>query len=212
MSRVSIRVGRGCTVVWGLTGEVSSSQHSGENGSFEFPSSIELFETFDSFLSVKCWSHSFPLTDPGMLQCICSSDPLPWIHRQHWVYQILRFRCHRVPFRRRILLWSKVKGKVWIGECWKVSKNIRKYRKGHKDCSKLQVRRLSTHIVSSCFNLCIKSMLVLIPEWRISYQKDVQDDSWKKKNSLIEFEVLEHTTSPNVDGFAIRIFLENFRW
>lgn len=245
---MSIRVGRGWTVVWGLTGKVSSGQHGGKNGSLEFPSSIELFETFDSFLSVKCWSHSFPLTDPGMLQCICSGDSLSWIHRQHWIYQILRFRRHRVPFRGRIL-WSKVvqKGHKVVQKGHKViQKGHKAIQKGHKDSSKLQARRLSTHIVSSCFNLCIKSMLVLVPEWWISYQKDVQDDSWNQQQnqvihsqnihsqithsqnthsqnthsqithsssvSSIELNDLEHTTSPNVDGFAIRIFLQNFRW
>lgn len=44
-----------------------------------------------------------------------------------------------------------------------------------------------THIVGSCFDLLVEFVLVLIPEWRISNQKDVENHTYtckKKKKAF----------------------------
>lgn len=35
-----------------------------------------------------------------------------------------------------------------------------------------------THIISTSFNLLVESVLVLVPEWRISHQEDVEDHTY----------------------------------
>lgn len=40
--------------------------------------------------------------------------------------------------------------------------------------------RRDTHIIGAGFDLLIQAVLVLIPEWRIPNQQDVQNDPWEE--------------------------------
>ena len=57
----------------------------------------------------------------------------------------------------------------------------------------LDINIISTYIICPGLDLSIKSMLILIPKWRISYEQNVEDD----------------TTRPNVHCLAIRLFLQH---
>lgn len=36
----------------------------------------------------------------------------------------------------------------------------------------------NTHIIGTSFDLLVQAMLVLVPEWGIPNQQDIQDDAW----------------------------------
>lgn len=38
--------------------------------------------------------------------------------------------------------------------------------------------RSDTHIIGTRFDLLVQAVLVLIPEWGIPHEQDVQDDPW----------------------------------
>lgn len=48
----------------------------------------------------------------------------------------------------------------------------------------MRVCHNKTHIISTSFNLLVKSVLVLVPEWRITHQEDVEDHTYTHTNTL----------------------------
>lgn len=61
--------------------------------------------------------------------------------------------------------------------------------------SRLNRKRKISYVVRSGLDLRVQSMLILVPEWRITDQKDVKND----------------TARPDVDWLAVRLFLQDFR-
>ena len=54
---------------------------------------------------------------------------------------------------------------------------------------------VDTHVICACFDLSVESVLILVPEWWVSDQEDVEDDA----------------ASPDVHGLGVGLFLQHFR-
>lgn len=78
-------------------------------------------------------------------------------------------------------------------------KNINKrYKKSieiEEDISWGNIEAVDSYVVRSGLDLRVQSMLILVPEWRITDQKDVKND----------------TARPDVDWLAVWLFLQDFR-
>ena len=46
--------------------------------------------------------------------------------------------------------------------------------------------RSTTPILGASFDLLVQAMLVLIPEWGVPHQQDVQDDPWGEDQENLE--------------------------
>ena len=138
--------------------------------------------------------------DPRMFEGLCSCDALCRINGQHLINEIFGFRSHRVPLRRRELghnesnrwgvRWhrSEVRwhrgGVRWhssgdtgeesgdtgeeSGDTGEESGDTVQVTQVRSQVT--QVRGQVTYIISSSFNLLVETMLIFIPEWRITDQ------------------------------------------
>lgn len=53
-----------------------------------------------------------------------------------------------------------------------------------------------SHIIGPSLDLLVQAMLVLVPEWRIANQQDIQDDPWEEVTCFdIQDDLNEYLTS-----------------
>ena len=114
--------------------------------------------------------------NPGMLERLVRTDSFRGIHRQHLVNEIFGLWRHSIP------LWGRVLKKNGFFVCLL----YRIFLPAFKIV-------LLTYIISSRFDLSIQPMLVLVPKWRVSHQKYVQDN----------------TACPNIYSLSIWLFFKH---
>lgn len=109
-------------------------------------------------------------TDPRVFQSLLGRDSFGWVDGQHLVDQVFGLRSHRVPLwggklqdgNEQHILWVTV-GEVGGGRC------------GERQA----------HIVRSSFDLLVEFVLVLVPERRVSNQKDVEDHTYTQTETQL---------------------------
>lgn len=88
----------------------------------------------------------------------------------------------------------KVKDRTWIRREKSRASSLA-FLPNHGISKERQTDTVDTYVVRSGLDLRVKSMLILVPEWRVADEEDVQDD----------------TARPDVDRFPVRLFLQHFR-
>ncbi len=120
--------------------------------------------------------------DPGVFQSLSCCDPFGRIDGQHLIDEIFGFRSHCVPFRRRKLRGGVVKKNNSFNRAlptthtltgdWNALLNYRlTVSSWHVEwCERAEVVGHMTYIIRSSFDLLVETMLIFIPEWRITDQ------------------------------------------
>lgn len=132
------------------------------------------------------WSRTFgphwmcicTYADPWVLQSLLGSDSFGWVDSQHLVDEIFSLRSHRVP------LWGGKLKSIHTHTCPHNMSNIFSGIKWEKWRVGDNKQQRQAHIVRSSFDLLVEFVLVLVPERRVSNQKDVEDHTYTQKHSF----------------------------